>query len=88
MLKYRIGVSIVRVNDNDDDDEEEEEEEEEEDDDDNDNYDDGRTKHFFVHGNLFALFKICFHSAFTELVIQGSLMVSGTRCPACSDQVK
>ena len=51
--------------------EEEEEEEEEEDDDDdedddNDNYDDGRTKHFFVHGNLFALLKICFHSAFTE----------------------
>ena len=46
--------------------EEEEEEEEEEEDDDDDNYDDGRTKHFFVHGNLFALLKICFHSAFTE----------------------
>ena len=44
---------------------EEEEEEEEEDDDDN-NYDGGRTKHFFVHGNLFALLKICFQIALTE----------------------
>ena len=61
---------------------------EEEEEDDDDNCDDGSPKHFFVHGNLFALLKICFHSAFTELVIQGSLMVSGTRCPACSDQVK
>ena len=41
-------------------------EEEEEEDDDDDNYDNGRTKHFSVLGNLFALLKICFHSAFTE----------------------
>ena len=46
--------------------EEEEEEEEEEKEEDDNNYDDGSPKHFFVHGNLFALLKICFQSAFSE----------------------
>ena len=41
----------------------EEEEEEEEKEEDND---DDRTKHFFLHVNLFALLKIGFHSALLE----------------------
>ena len=35
-------------------------------DDDDDNFDDGRTKYFFVHGNLFASLKIRFYSAYKQ----------------------
>ena len=40
--------------------------------DDDDNFDNGRTKHFFVHGNLFALLKIRFYSAFINKRVESS----------------
>ena len=40
--------------------------------DDDNNFDNGRTKHFFVHGNLFALLKIRFYSAFINKRVESS----------------